>query len=415
MNKIYKVIWSKARNCYVVVSELAKRNGKCKAAKTDNVNEGNLLNGMSGATSLHKAAVALLLAGMVAMPGVSEAGIQIGYDKNNNTTVVTDFGQDDPDYSGDNNARAIGGVNSIAVGNYANAGQNAVAIGGSQTYNGTPTNKTQAAKHAVAVGYASRATGENALTLGSYTVADSFAAIAVGRSAESHAAYAMAQGYTAKANGEYSIALGYKAATTTTGTKSIAQGYEATASGTHSVALGSQLATEGSYAVGIGHDARARTDGSIAIGKESGLVVFSYDGTYSYKDGDEIKTKSITVTPAIDTVYGGDSIAIGNGAKNFTYGFDSTSQTYANTKDSLAIGAKTHTHAAYTVSIGANTDASGERALALGTSSTESTTAHTGARAAGQGSIAIGDQARAVSDHIEGNYTEKEDDQGIYA
>ena len=28
MNKIYKVVWSKARNCYVVVSELAKRHGK---------------------------------------------------------------------------------------------------------------------------------------------------------------------------------------------------------------------------------------------------------------------------------------------------------------------------------------------------------------------------------------------------
>ncbi len=28
MNKIYKVIWSKVRNCYVVVSEIAKRNGK---------------------------------------------------------------------------------------------------------------------------------------------------------------------------------------------------------------------------------------------------------------------------------------------------------------------------------------------------------------------------------------------------
>ncbi|WP_370821092.1 ESPR domain-containing protein [Acidaminococcus massiliensis] len=26
MNKIYKVVWSKVRNCYVVVSELAKRN-----------------------------------------------------------------------------------------------------------------------------------------------------------------------------------------------------------------------------------------------------------------------------------------------------------------------------------------------------------------------------------------------------
>ena len=28
MNKIYKVIWSKVRNCYVAVSEIAKRNGK---------------------------------------------------------------------------------------------------------------------------------------------------------------------------------------------------------------------------------------------------------------------------------------------------------------------------------------------------------------------------------------------------
>lgn len=42
MNKIFKVIWSKARNCYVVVSELAKshddghvrrsRSGCCRKA-----------------------------------------------------------------------------------------------------------------------------------------------------------------------------------------------------------------------------------------------------------------------------------------------------------------------------------------------------------------------------------------------
>ena len=28
MNRIYKVIWSKVRNCYVAVSEMAKGNGK---------------------------------------------------------------------------------------------------------------------------------------------------------------------------------------------------------------------------------------------------------------------------------------------------------------------------------------------------------------------------------------------------
>ena len=31
MNKIYKVVWSEARNCYVVVSELAKRKVRAKS------------------------------------------------------------------------------------------------------------------------------------------------------------------------------------------------------------------------------------------------------------------------------------------------------------------------------------------------------------------------------------------------
>ena len=34
MNQIYKVIWSKVRHCYVVVSELAKRSGKTKSVKS---------------------------------------------------------------------------------------------------------------------------------------------------------------------------------------------------------------------------------------------------------------------------------------------------------------------------------------------------------------------------------------------
>lgn len=32
MNKIYKVVWSRARQCYVVASELAHRSGKKSAA-----------------------------------------------------------------------------------------------------------------------------------------------------------------------------------------------------------------------------------------------------------------------------------------------------------------------------------------------------------------------------------------------
>ena len=32
MNKNYKVIWSKTKNSYVVVSEIAKRSGKCSSS-----------------------------------------------------------------------------------------------------------------------------------------------------------------------------------------------------------------------------------------------------------------------------------------------------------------------------------------------------------------------------------------------
>ena len=34
MNRIYQVVWSKAKNCYTVVSEIAKRHGKGNRART---------------------------------------------------------------------------------------------------------------------------------------------------------------------------------------------------------------------------------------------------------------------------------------------------------------------------------------------------------------------------------------------
>ena len=57
MNKIYKVIWSKVRNCYVAVSEIAKRNGKsCTSvncgAKANLGNAGMALSAAVGATLL---------------------------------------------------------------------------------------------------------------------------------------------------------------------------------------------------------------------------------------------------------------------------------------------------------------------------------------------------------------------------
>ena len=60
MNKIYKVIWSKVRNCYVAVSEIAKRNGKgCTS-----VNCGAKVNRGHAGVALSAAVGATLLAGV---------------------------------------------------------------------------------------------------------------------------------------------------------------------------------------------------------------------------------------------------------------------------------------------------------------------------------------------------------------
>ena len=52
MNKIYKVIWSKAKNCYVVVSELAKRNGKCSSSLNKKIIAAFLAAGMTMAATV---------------------------------------------------------------------------------------------------------------------------------------------------------------------------------------------------------------------------------------------------------------------------------------------------------------------------------------------------------------------------
>ena len=60
MNKIYKVIWSKVRNCYVAVSEIAKRNGK----SCTSVNCGGSANRGHAGVALSAAVGATLLAGV---------------------------------------------------------------------------------------------------------------------------------------------------------------------------------------------------------------------------------------------------------------------------------------------------------------------------------------------------------------
>ena len=460
MNKIYKVIWSKARNCYVVVSELAKRNGKCSS-------------------SLNKKIIAAFLAaGMTMAATVNVEASAVGVNSGNGTLVRVGTGSGDNYVAVGDNAVATGSY-AVAVGNAATTGRltnttqaqtvayyalqqaiksrfssnvavhNAVRNATSYTELVTALDnvmnsarpasektaadiyKTQLenyvtdlltlgnADYAIAVGNAATAGGTSAIAVGNGAKARNTNAIAVGQGetiSRSVNRPGTAPGTADNSNkfttstptgayGSYDIAIGKAAAygnrkNTTTGDDSttdiggyyttggagraIAVGFETLAVRQDTIAVGTYALAGGQDAIAVGRNARALTKNSIVIG-----------GGEAGQQG--IQGRSSINTPLDSPDNGGYSITIGTGAANFTYGYSSSDDYYANTRNSIAIGHFAHTHAANAFAIGISTDATAERAFAIGTASTQSTTAHQGARAAGQGSLVWGDQARAVT------------------
>ena len=181
MNQIYKVIWSRVRRCYVVVSEIA---GSC---------------GKNGGVASKKESLpfraflcALALTGCL-MPGVAEASFKGG-----NGAVV------DPN-------------NSIAVGDDAQtAGQYTVALG----------SRTRATNiYAIAIGDQAKATGQGATAIGSLSLSTDLHSLAVGDQAHATAVNSSAYGLLAKASGLNSVALGSYANASRENTVSI--GYKA--------------------------------------------------------------------------------------------------------------------------------------------------------------------------------------------
>ena len=93
MNRVYKVIWSKARHCYVVVSELTKSQHKSSSKSeliSTNVHRGGVLG---------KAAVAAIVAGLLTFGGVAYSPVLAAdnatvTDSNGNEVTNTDSKKD---------------------------------------------------------------------------------------------------------------------------------------------------------------------------------------------------------------------------------------------------------------------------------------------------------------------------------
>ena len=290
MNQIYKVIWSRVRRCYVVVSEIA---GSC---------------GKNGGVASKKESLpfraflcALALTGCL-MPGVAEASFKGG-----NGAVV------DPN-------------NSIAVGDDAQtAGQYTVALG----------SRTRATNiYAIAIGDQAKATGQGATAIGSLSLASALHSLAVGDQAHATGQDSSAYGLLSDATGVGSVALGTVAkahnnnaiavgnTSTVTGLNSIGIGSLANAAGTQTVVVGRQAhsdaASENSVAIGQG----AHAGGQKRVGEQySASTIAIGNIAYAAENGDVVigRQAKSTVSQYHNHPQGGNG-AVVMGAEAASYG-----------------------------------------------------------------------------------------------
>ena len=404
MNKIFKVIWSKSKQCYVVVSEMAKNK-----------------------TGKKKIIVASILAALAMQVGVVDVSAA---DRSTGTLEGGTVG-------------VTGLTNGLAIGNEAQSGSNqSIAIG--YKSNATAPEVTPAALPATAVGAGAKANGystvalglsakaeaDSATALGSKTSATGDRSVAVGISAEAKGRYAstlgaeasavgnatavgaksiasqdaaVAVGTDSKATGNYASALGADA--TASGNDSTAFGHGTVASGASSTALGSRAKTGAVAGVGIGMLANATNQYGVAIGGESSS---SADNSIAIGRKSSVTGESGIAIGAFTTSKGANGVAVGtNGTKSDLGGvavgqaaqsiaFNSVAtgmNVTAKGANSVALGASATANDDGTIAIGSYgstpTKATGNRALAIGSATT----------ANGLESIAIGSRVNSTSQH----------------
>ena len=308
MNKVFKVVYSKSKGCYVVVPETAKNN-----------------NGK-------KKVLASVLAGLAvagAMGGIAPLEAQAGYDTGNSHVNI--WADTAPDGSnGKNNA----GQNSIVVG-YQNKTDN---VGGNDGK--------------VAIGAANSASGNSAMAMGNMNVANGGAATSIGAGNEATAATTLAVGNKNNANAENAIAIGsynnqnwtagsWQTTPKKAGAYSTTVGQYSDALGNFAVAVGYMNESKVQDTVTMGQFNKAKTMGGIAIGKNN-MVDSTNGGTNFAQTRDE-----------------NSQIAIGR---------DNT----ATHLDTIAIGRDTHATGSGATAFGARADASGNNSIAIGQSGKDS-------------------------------------------
>ena len=406
MNKIFKVVWSKTKECYVVVSEVAKNNGGKKKVLAS-VLAGLAVVGVGvqmgtpvqAESRYNKSTIVVAPDGLSpfystgtykgsANNDVSYNSVVVGflndaYSPTTNGHFV--FGANNRANNestlalGNNNeatgpsSTAIGsgseatGRDTIAMGNVAKANQiGNLAIGSyakaetSGTFKSTVTNATETKGYAVALGGYAEATEHSTVAVGAVSKASGFKATAVGAGAQAKGDNSTVVGTASVANSGDSFVGGFKNVT----------------HGDRNVAVGTNNTVAGEDSIGVGSGVIATTGKTIAIGNT--MVNPTYpNGRQTIARGKNKLDGSgnpMYGTTDVDNIF---ALAIGNGAQA-----DGTAKSASGM---IAIGQEVTADNNNTVAIGVQTKATGSNALAIGST----------AQAIGASSAAFGTQAVA--------------------
>ena len=314
MNKIFKVIWSKSKQCYVVVSEIAKNTtGKKKI----------IVASIFAALAMQTVSITNVQAINESGTG-TQASVAIGYgSQSKGTTVGTTV-----------NPSVAVGTGSYAEGNSALAlGTRSWAKGSYNVSVGREATSSQ--DYGIALGFQANVSAIHGMALGERAAASGQIAVAIGANAQATGANSYAGGFNSTSGGTSSVALGESA--TSSGDTSVAIGKNTVASGGDAVSIGSSSQATGADSLALGKNARANNGDTIAIGQDS--VANSLNGV--------ALGKTSKATGASATALGPQSTA---------------SATYA-----TAIGMNSVANQEYAIAIGGSSEATVQRGVALGT------------------------------------------------
>ena len=411
MNKIFKVIWSKSKQCYVVVSEMAKnKTGKKKI----------VVASILAALAMQVGVVADVTAAD-RPTGTIEGGTKM-YSNLTNGLAIGNESQ-----SNSNQSIAIG-YRAIANSQYADPAQPAVAIGAGAHATGRGGVSlgliANSSVRGTAIGSATQATGFGAFAGGTYAQATNAGDVAIGGAssdrfddyAVASGGYSVAIGTGAKADGGAGVSIGYKTnaktsnslaigsesvatgeggiavgrKNTSTGASSTVLGILSTANATSATAVGMQTTATGENSLAVGHKSSASGKNGVAVGTNGTTAVLG--GVAVGQAAKSNKFNSVAMGMNV-TADGDNSVALGGNASansdgTIAIGSYGSTPTKATGNKALAIGSATTANGLESIAIGSRVNSTSQHSIAIGTASNASAVK----------SVAIGPDSRATVD-----------------